>query len=225
VRYRISTLHIQEKNNEHDVFRAFADANDRDKINGLINAGLVKTGTLVLMERDIDSFTDFENDSGNETGIAAFDRSGGDASGGSGSLGKVELYEADRYGLSEYLSANREGFAIGTSESTIREELSYKNAAIYVLRLDKKIVSSVTVWDHDDETVATENIFTLPQYRNRHFMTRVLATALANAKARGIKKARLTVYSENDSAVRIYQKLGYTITKHIIEFGEDTGLK
>ena len=94
-----------------------------------------------------------------------------------------------------------------------------------MLRLDKKIVSSVTVWDHDDETVATENIFTLPKYRNRHFMTRILGTALADAKARGIKKARLTVYSENAGAVRIYQKLGYTITKHIIEFGEDTGLK
>ena len=221
MRYRISTLHIQEKNNEHDVFRAFADANDRDKINGLINAGLVKTGMLVLMERDIDFFTGFENDSGNAPGIVAFNRFSDDAS----DTARIELYEADNCGLNEYLDANREGFAIGTSEATIREELSYKNAAIYVLRLDKKIVSSVTVWDHDDETAATENIFTLPKYRNRHFMTRILGTALADAKARGIKKARLTVYSENDGAVRIYQKLGYTITKHIIEFGEDTGLK
>ena len=231
---------VMRENDGQDVFRAFADENDRDKIEGLLAAGLVKTGTLILMERDIDSFTGFENASGNEPGTVAFDRLGGDASGRSENSAEVEFYDVDKYGLSEYIEANRSGFTGGTggevpggqasgagtaggatSESTIREELSYKNSAIYVLRVDGKIVSSVTVWDHDDETVCTENIFTIPGYRNRHFATHVLKTALADAMSRGMVKARLTVYAGNDIAVSMYQKLGYVRTKSIIEFGTD----
>ena len=201
-----------KENDGQDVFRAFADENDHEKTEGLLAAGLVKTGTLECMELDIASFK------------------------GGGDFAEIELYDVDKCGLDEYLKANKAGFTGGapggatqdagmpggaTSESTIREELSYKNSAIYVLRIDGKIVSSVTVWDHDDETVCTENIFTVPEYRNRHFATHVLKTALSDAMSRGMVKARLTVYTGNDIAVLMYQKLGYIKTKSIIEFGTD----
>lgn len=136
-----------------------------------------------------------------------------------GKCDEIGFYEG--FDLSEYLKANGKGFGYPDSEEKIEEELTNKNAHIYVLRKKGKIVSSVTVWDYDDETVSTENIFTIPKYRGQGYAFKVLSHALSEAYDRGMKKARLTVYSTDVAAVKMYQKFGYRIIKALQEFSHE----
>lgn len=136
-----------------------------------------------------------------------------------GKYDSVSLY--DTSDLSEYMKANAKGFGVADPIDRIEEELTYKNAGIYVLKEKGKIVSSVTVWDYDDETVSTENIFTIPKYRGKNYALRVFSHALSESYDRGMRRARLTVYSTDVPAIKMYMKFGFKITKVLQEFSHE----
>jgi len=177
-------------------FKAHAESTDIAKIEGLLKAGLYISNTMLVMEKEIvkenDNLTKEVND--------------------------IEHY--DTADMTEYLDANEKGFGVRASEEMLTEELSNPNSSIFIIRKRKKIVSSLTTWDIDDETVAVENIFTIPSYRNRHFASELLLHTLEEAGRRGMKRARLTVYGDDCEAIAMYHKLGFKITKVLQEFSE-----
>ncbi|MBR6004258.1 MAG: GNAT family N-acetyltransferase [Lachnospiraceae bacterium] len=177
-------------------FKTFVDVKDIDKLNEFYKNGFYASGEMLVMEK---TFVDKP-----EGYVEKF---------------KDEMVEEyDTENLTEYLNANAKGFTKQDPLEDILDQLSNPNSKIYVLRVKGKIAASVTVWDRDEETVSTENIFTVPKFRGKGYATRVLSEALCLARDRGMKKARLTVYANDTPAILMYLKFGYKITKIYQEF-------
>jgi ribosomal protein S18 acetylase RimI-like enzyme len=51
----------------------------------------------------------------------------------------------------------------------------------------------------------------LPQFRHRGIGSRMMAKALAGARAFGFSRVELTVYRSNANAIRLYEKAGFVI--------------
>lgn len=175
-------------------FKAHAESTDIVKIEGLLKAGFYISNTILVMELPLEGVTLFKTDVGEI----------------------IERY--DPASLDEYIEANKKGFGVSADPSMIYEELSLPGGDIYVIRQRKKIVSSVTTWNYDKETIAVENIFTVSPYRNRHFASAILSYILINAQRMGMKRARLTVYGDNTEAIAMYQKYGFSVKKVLQEF-------
>ena len=175
-------------------FKTFIDVNDLDKINEFYRAGFYACDCMYIMEREqepLSFFNDIEN---------------------------PFVSKLDKSELSLYIKANGKGFSTPDPIEKIESDLSKPNSAIYVYKVKGEIVSSVTVWDEGEDAVATENIFTVPKFRNRGYAQTTLQIALLDACKRGRLKARLTVYAGSLPAINMYYRFGYRITRILQEF-------
>lgn len=193
-------LHTQGK--AMTDFVAHAESSDLNKINGLLENGLVIVNTMLVMEAEISKELCQAGAAISKAVCSA----------------EAAIEKYDTKDLSEYLEANFKGFGERSSEEQIREELANPHSAIYVIRKRNRIVSSVTMWQIDDETVAVENIFTIPSYRGRHYASYILNRVLDEALQKGYRRAKLTVYGDDTEAILMYYKLGFTVTKVLQEF-------
>jgi len=127
---------------------------------------------------------------------------------------EISEYEVEKNGLKEYLKANGLGFGKSDPEAMIREQLSLPESRIYVATRDGKIVSSVTVWksDGDEGTYCTENVFTIPKYREKHIALHLMTDILNKLYESGACKARLTVYGDDAAAIAMYLGMGFTVS-------------
>lgn len=175
-------------------FKTFIDSRDTDKINDFYRAGFYAADTMLVMELSLKNRPERHFDC----------------------LSQMEKY--DTSDLKEYLKANGKGFGVPDPVETVREQLSNPNSSIVVLREKGKIASSITCWDIDKETLATENIFTVPKCREKGYAGFLLNSVLSAAEERGMKKARLTVYASDIPAIKMYYSFGFTITKVLEEF-------
>ncbi|WP_422361376.1 GNAT family N-acetyltransferase [Reichenbachiella sp.] len=66
-------------------------------------------------------------------------------------------------------------------------------------------------------------MFVKPDYRGKGIITQILDELKSWSKAKGINEIRLEVYSENDPAVRAYEKAGFK--KHMVEMRMDISRK
>lgn len=173
-------------------FKAHADSKDLTKIEGFLKAGLYIYNTMLVMELKLPKKSLAINDS------------------------EIEPY--DLRNLTEYLDANGKGFGEEMSKETILEEISNPGSAILVIRKRKRIVSSVTIWDIDEDVMALENIFTIPSYRERGLASKLVSFAINEGIKRGKKKIRLTVYGDDAEAIAMYYKYGFKVTKVLQEF-------
>lgn len=80
-----------------------------------------------------------------------------------------------------------------------------------------KVVSSVTLWDIGKGRSATENIFTIPDYRRKNIAREIIATGLESLKGEGQKIATLSMYGKNLSAMKLYLSIGYELMYNTIE--------
>ncbi|MBT8184328.1 MAG: GNAT family N-acetyltransferase [Eudoraea sp.] len=58
-------------------------------------------------------------------------------------------------------------------------------------------------------------MYTLPPYRGKGINQKIVAQLIKWSEKRGLKEIRLTVYEENNSAIRAYEKVGFS--RHISE--------
>ena len=125
----------------------------------------------------------------------------------------IEILNVQRDGLKEYLAANKKGFdGVQDPEEQIVYQIGQPGGRIYVSRLGGRIVSSVTVWEINEETIATENIFTVPRCREMGLCEELLTHVLSEMTGKGYKKARLSVYGDDRPALALYLKKGYHVT-------------
>ncbi|MGW9685553.1 GNAT family N-acetyltransferase [Flagellimonas sp. 2504JD1-5] len=95
--------------------------------------------------------------------------------------------------------------------------------------------SSVVVVEHNGEIVASGYaqlrrarhyldheyysylgfMYTLPEYRGRGLNSKIIQALKDWSAKKGLNEIRLTVYDENDPAIKAYEKVGFK--KHIIE--------
>jgi ribosomal protein S18 acetylase RimI-like enzyme len=80
-----------------------------------------------------------------------------------------------------------------------------------------KIVSSVTLWDIGQGRGATENIFTIPDYRRKNIAREIIAKGLQSLKDDGQKIATLSMDGKNLSAMKLYLSIGYELMYNTIE--------
>lgn len=124
------------------------------------------------------------------------------------------VYDIRKQGLKKYMKALEKGFGeTAPSEKQILDLLSQEGARIYVADINGKIASSVMVWNLGDGKVATENIFTVPKYRENRISKALLAYVLSEMTREGKCMARLSVSGGIGEPYRYYLDFGYEISE------------
>ena len=72
------------------------------------------------------------------------------------------------------------------------------------------IVSPAT---SEDDAWTIENVATLPEYRGRGLVGKLLAAHLDRARAAGFRRAQISFFMGNDPAERAYTKSGFTLAE------------
>lgn len=80
----------------------------------------------------------------------------------------VDMLDNTEENLKAYLTANCLGYNnVQDAEGELRFRLCDDHTKVFVAKDCEKIVSSVTIWRITEERAATENIFTIPEYRRK----------------------------------------------------------
>ncbi len=202
--YTFDRLSQQPDGGDSHYLQTFVDVMYRDELEFFLQRGFFIRNVMLFMELDIPEFLRRKTELVN----GAFPDGYLDLPGGAGRA-VFETY--DTSDLSEYLDANELGFGERDPENQIKEELEFENSKIYVARLNGRIVSSVTVWDRGEGYIATENIFTVPDYRERGLALNMLIKVLSTRAVNGAVRASLTVFGDDYEAISLYYKLGFKL--------------
>lgn len=135
----------------------------------------------------------------------------------------IDFMENTDEAIKEYLAANSLGYDnVQDAEGELRFRLGDERTKVLVARSDGKIVSSVTTWHISDENAATENIFTIPEFRRRKVGSRIVTKSLSYLKENGYKLATLTCVGDNVRAIALYNNIGYKVVGHLLEMHWET---
>lgn len=130
----------------------------------------------------------------------------------------VDLLDCKEDALKAYLEANYLGYDnVQDAEGELRFRLGDERTKIFAARDCEKIVSSVTVWHISDERAATENIFTIPDYRRKKIGLTTVARSLSYLKECGYRMATLTCVGDNANAIALYNRIGYKVIGQLLE--------
>lgn len=111
-----------------------------------------------------------------------------------------------------YLIANEAGFdGMKDSPEEFRFRMQGEDVKIFIAKYGEQIVASTMIWQLGDGHFATENVFTIPEFRRKGIGKELLFTVLRHLKEQGVRKATLTVRGENKKAIALYQKIGYRV--------------
>lgn len=128
----------------------------------------------------------------------------------------IHSFEDD--GMKQYMEANELGFDnVRDSEHELWFRLNGDTTKVFVAKDGDKVVSSVTVWGIGDGRSATENIFTIPDYRHKNIARETIATSLRYLKELGETQATLSVVGENIPAITLYLGMGYHVFYNLFE--------
>lgn len=129
-----------------------------------------------------------------------------------------EVMERTEEGVKEYLVANELGYDnIQDAEAELWFRLGDERTEVLLTRRHDEIVSSATIWHITDERAATENIFTIPKYRQKKIGTYMLVKTLIRLKEKGYKQATLSCVGDNARAIALYNRIGYKVIGHLLE--------
>lgn len=129
----------------------------------------------------------------------------------------IEEHSFEGDGMKRYSTANGLGYGVPDSEDEMWFKLQGGDTNVYVAKDGDTIVSSTTIWKINDERYATENVFTIPDYRRKNIGRATLAYALQECRKRNAKIATLTCIGDNISAIAMYLGMGYEVMDHQIE--------
>lgn len=128
-------------------------------------------------------------------------------------LDKTNIEEVRKY-IAATAKAN-EGVPDSIHEFMFRA--NDKNFRTYYATNGKEIIGGISIWHIGKERGATENIFTIPEYRRKNVASELIVTAFDKLQEAGKKIATLTLMGDNSQAMQLYQKIGYKLIGHIFE--------
>ena len=70
-------------------------------------------------------------------------------------------------------------------------------------------------WNGKANVMLVDNVFVDENYRNKGLGTKLMEFVLELAKAEGVDSVELVVNSDNESAKRVYEKVGFEPTQKI----------
>ena len=130
----------------------------------------------------------------------------------------IGIHNCDDAGIQAYLKANEAGYdGIQDSEDELRFMLSGEETKLFTARVQDQVISSCIIWRVEEGRCATENVFTIPEYRRQGVGSETLYTALRYLKEKGEKLATLTVMGTNHSAIAMYLSMGYELMGNMYE--------
>lgn len=131
---------------------------------------------------------------------------------------RIDEYPINDESIDGYLEATylaNEGIA--DSRAELRFRSGGEDFKVYTATHNGSIVSAITLWKITDERSATENIFTIPEYRRKNIAKEIIATGLQDLKDAGKKIATLSMEGTNKNAMRLYLSIGYELMYNLIE--------
>lgn len=84
-----------------------------------------------------------------------------------------------------------------------------------------QLVGNTMTWMIAPDRSASEDIFVLPEWRNKGIAKYVITETLKYLKKQGKTIATLSVFGDNAPAISLYNSLGYRMFYMMIEFGYD----
>lgn len=131
---------------------------------------------------------------------------------------EIRKHEFEGDGMERYMEANELGFdGVKDAEEELRFRLGDENTVVFTAKDGEKVVSSTTVWSIQDGKSATENIFTIPEYRKQNIGRATLSYALQYLKEKGDTLATLTCVGDNLPAISMYLSMGYEVKYYLVE--------
>ncbi|EDP71976.1 hypothetical protein FBALC1_12782 [Flavobacteriales bacterium ALC-1] len=104
----------------------------------------------------------------------------------------------------------------------LKELILSKNAEVHIAEHENKVIGSGYAkivnskpYNIHNQHVYLGFMFVKPEYRGQGIIQSISEALKLWAKANNIFEARLEVYAENDSAIRAYEKSGFT--KNLVE--------
>lgn len=119
----------------------------------------------------------------------------------------------DEADLDAVVALEEQSFTNPWSRDTLVWELRNSDVTfVYVMRLDDRTpVAFCVCWMLLDE-LHVNTIAVAPAYRRQGLATRLLQHVLAEAAARGVTRATLEVRASNQAALKLYERLGFSVT-------------
>ncbi len=125
---------------------------------------------------------------------------------------QIGIHKCDEEGIQAYLKANEAGYGgVQDSEDEFRFKINADEFNLFTAKVQDRVVSSCTIWKLGEGHFATENIFTIPEYRRKGIGQEMLYTVLRYLKEKGVKVATLSVLGNNKPALAMYEKMGYRL--------------
>ena len=129
----------------------------------------------------------------------------------------------DAASFEAFVKSSEESFFVANSPEALHFQCTSANGKIYVLRdPDGRVVSGVVRWDIDQGAAATENIFTVPDHRNKGLAGALLNYVLLELQKEHKEWAVLSVFGEDSNALQFYLKRGFVLSDSRYELWYDT---
>lgn len=124
-------------------------------------------------------------------------------------MDKVELREMQEDDIEGVREIEKKSFSSPWSKESFLYELYQNKLAKYiVLEYDGSIVAYVGLWlIHED--IHITNIAVDPEHRDKGLGKKLLKFLILYAKSKGYKYITLEVRPSNETAVKLYEKLGF----------------
>lgn len=123
------------------------------------------------------------------------------------------------------------GWIEGQNEDELPSAILKSNLVGYCLPVEKvknsqnksDIVRPLQI-EREEGTYQLEYSYTLPQYRGKGILGRIIEAHEQIAVANGVRKIQVHVFDNNPSAIKSYEKKGFKVTKHFESVHPDTSL-
>jgi len=84
---------------------------------------------------------------------------------------------------------------------------------VYLMYDGERVVGSIALWYHNDETCELMRVFVEEDYRGRGLAGQLVDLVLKLAAGKGYKDIYLRTWSSTPYSVRAYEKLGFSVIK------------
>jgi GNAT superfamily N-acetyltransferase len=129
----------------------------------------------------------------------------------------IKPYPINEDTVDNYINATALGYGMPDSKAEMLFQAGGESFKLFTAMDKGKVVSAITLWEIGDGRCATENIFTVPEYRRKNIAREIIATGLEYQKNAGHKIATLSMDGTNLRAMKLYLSMGYEFMYTLIE--------
>lgn len=124
-------------------------------------------------------------------------------------MNNLVIRQAGEWDIDAISSLEKICFTVPWSRDSIARELTENDMAFYIVaELNGQVVGYAGMWHIVDEAHIT-NVAVLPEQRNKHIATAIIAVMIQFSEEKGIRRFTLEVRSSNEPAKALYRNFGF----------------